>query len=275
VGEVNVAALDPNPRVNGKGLAELEAAGIKVFTGEGEQEARELYRAFSKHINTGLPFVTAKFAMSLDGKIATHTGDSRWITGPQARLRVQEMRRTSDAIMVGVNTVLADDPQLTARDAEGNPLARQPLRVVLDHNARTPHDARLLREPGRTLIVVGDPPESRTAPLLAAGAEVLRLPAAGPGMVDLRALLEVLGARGVVDLLAEGGGTVLGSLFDQGLVDRVVAFIAPRIIGGIAAPSPVGGQGNAAMSQVLALSDVKVEQVGEDTLVVGYPSPGR
>ena len=272
IGEVHVAVSDPNPRVDGKGVDELRAAGVEVYTGDGGADALELYRAFSKHIKTRLPFVTAKFAMSLDGKIATYTGESKWITGNRARRHVHEMRRRCDAIMVGVNTVVRDDPQLTARDGNGKPLARQPLRVVLDSSAGTPTDARLLHEPGGTLIAVAGPPEGRVDALRRAGAEVVPLPADGGRRVDLTALMEVLGSRGVVDLLVEGGGTVLGSLFDLGLVDRVMSFIAPRIIGGAASPSPVGGRGIDEMSRVLGLTDLSVKRLGEDIMVVGYPS---
>ncbi len=274
ISEVHVAAKDPNPRVNGRGAAELEAAGIRVYSGEQEEEAGELYEAFARHINTGMPFVTAKFAMSLDGKIATHTGDSKWITGAPARSYGQEMRRACDAIMVGANTIMRDNPQLTSRDDGGRPLERQPLRVVLDSKAGTPPDARLLQEPGHTLIAATEPPEDRVAALLDAGAEVLRLPSTRAGRVDLCALLETLGARGVVSLLVEGGGTLLGSLFDLGLVDKVAAFIAPAIIGGLSAPSPVGGAGSALMSQVVRMELRRVERIGEDILVVAYP-PAR
>ena len=271
--EVHAATLDPNPRVDGRGLAQLEAAGIKVHSGEGGEEAKELYEAFAKHIRTGLPFVTAKFAMSLDGKIATRTGDSRWITGPEARAYVHEMRRTSDAIMVGLNTVLGDDPQLTARDSEGNPLDRQPLRVVLDSLARTPPEARIFGQPGHTLVSVARADRDRMGRLADAGAEVLELPADGEGMVDLGALLQALGQRGVVSVLVEGGGTLLGSLFDLGLVDRVAAFIAPTIVGGSGALSPVGGAGAATMARSIRLGRTMTRQFGEDILVVGYPLP--
>jgi diaminohydroxyphosphoribosylaminopyrimidine deaminase/5-amino-6-(5-phosphoribosylamino)uracil reductase len=273
IGEVYVATTDPNPRVNGKGLSELEAAGIKVYRGEGEEEAGELYEAFARHVNTGLPFVTAKFAMSLDGKIATHTGDSKWVTGPPARGYVQEMRETCDAIMVGVNTVLLDNPRLTARDGDGRLLPSQPLRVILDSKARTPTDARLLNEPGLNLIAVTQSAtDDRTAALREAGAEVLQLPETVEGMVAPCALLQALGARGVVSLLVEGGGALLGSLFDLGMVDKVAAFIAPKIIGGISAPSPVGGNGSVTMSQAIDIERAKVEQIGDDVLIIGYPS---
>ena len=273
IGEVHVATADPNPRVNGKGLSELESAGIKVYCGEGEEEAGEMYEAFARHINTGLPFVTAKFAMSLDGKIATHTGDSKWVTGSPARGYVQEMRKTCDAIMVGVNTVLRDNPQLTARDMDGNPLPRQPLRVILDSKARTPTDARLLNERGLTLIATASSAaDRRISALREAGAEVLQFPETLAGMIDPCALLQALGARGVVSLLVEGGGTLLGSLFDLGMVDKVAAFIAPKIIGGISAPSPVGGNGSVSMSQAMDIERSEVEQIGDDVLIIGYPS---
>ena len=270
IGEVFVAARDPNPRVKGRGLSELESAGIKVYIDQETGEVQEIYEAFAKHVKTGIPFVTAKYAMSLDGKIATHTGDSKWVTGPAARRYVHEMRRTCDAIMVGVNTILRDDPQLTARDETGAPLPHQPLRVILDSTARTPLHARLLKEPGQTVIAVTSRATNRIAALSNAGAEVLPMTAGADGKVDLHALLQVLGGRGVVSLLVEGGGTLLGSLFDLGLVDKVVAFVAPTIIGGALAPSPVGGSGGGVMSQVARLERVRMEQVEGDILVVGY-----
>ena len=192
-----------------------------MHTGEGREDARELYEAFAKHVNTGIPFVTAKFAVSLDGKIATHTGDSKWVTGTPARSYVHGMRRASDAIMVGVNTVLRDDPQLTARDGDGKAFPNQPLRVILDSRGRTPPGARMLAEPGYTLIAVTRSPSELIVPLREAGAEVLQLPATEQGMVDPCALLQALGVRGVVSVLVEGGGTLLGSLFDLGLVDKL------------------------------------------------------
>ncbi len=274
VAEVHVAAPDPNPRINGRGMAELKAAGILVHHGEGEEEARYLYEGFAKHINTGVPFVTAKFAMSLDGKIATHTGDSRWVTGEAARGQVQEMRRTCDAIMVGVNTVLKDDPLLTARDETGQPSARQPIRVIVDSRGRTPPGARLLKEPGHTVIAVTGPSPEGVQALEEAGGEVMELPSSAEGLVDIPALLRSLGARGVVNLLVEGGGTLLGSLFDLGVVDKVAAFVAPVVIGGQSAPSPVAGEGSRSLSQAMRLERVQVHQYGEDVLIVGYPPQG-
>jgi diaminohydroxyphosphoribosylaminopyrimidine deaminase/5-amino-6-(5-phosphoribosylamino)uracil reductase len=275
IGRVHVGSIDPNPNVAGRGCAELEAAGIEVVV-ENDQEATELYRAFAKHISTGLPYVTAKFASSLDGKIATHTGDSKWVTGPEARRVVQHIRRASDAVMVGINTVLADDPQLTARDDEGNPLSRQPLRVILDARCRTPVTARLLREPGQTLIATtAEAPAGTPEALTLAGAEVFVVPSIAEGMVDLRALLSELGERGVVSLLVEGGGAVLGSLFDGEMVDEVWAFVAPLIIGGAGAASPVEGHGAVLMPQAWRLRDAQMQQIGPDWLIRGQPFRGE
>jgi diaminohydroxyphosphoribosylaminopyrimidine deaminase/5-amino-6-(5-phosphoribosylamino)uracil reductase len=269
--KVHIACIDPNPAVSGKGCRELEVAGIEVIKKEA-QEAQELYEAFARHINTCLPFVTAKFAMSLDGKIATHTGDSQWVTGPEARGLVQRMRQECDAVMVGVNTVLADDPQLTARDESGAPRQRQPLRVVLDSHARTPPDSRMLWEPGKTLIfTLGEASPEKVNELERAGAVVVATRSGPGGRVDPGEVLAELGRRDVVSLLVEGGGTVLGSLFDAGLVDKVQAFIAPVIIGGEGAASPVEGEGVSHMAKAWRLERPRLESVGADWLVTGYP----
>lgn len=269
VREVRVAVLDPNPLVNGKGVALLREGGLQVPVGEHAQEARQLIEAYAKWVVRGLPFVVAKWAMSLDGKIATESGDSRWITGEMARRRVHEMRRAADAVLVGVNTVLADDPQLTARDGEGRPLLRQPLRVVLDSKGRTPSSARCLREPGQTMIAIGCAEAARVEALQQAGAEVVKLPGQD-GRVDVAALLATLGQRGVTSLLVESGGTVMASLLERRLVDKVMAFVAPTIIGGRGASSPVGGTGFAKVAEAPRLTGVEVERLGEDLLVAGY-----
>ena len=272
---VYVAAIDPNPLVSGRGMDELRTAGIQVESPQGEDAAAaaELYEAFAKHITTGLPFVIAKFAMSLDGKIATHTGDSKWVTGTDARGLVQQMRREADAVMVGINTVLADDPQLTARDAFGCPLTRQPARVVLDTNCRMPANARMLGEPGQTIVAVSSlAPSDRISRLEGAGAEIVSCATGPDGRVDASELLVELGRRGIVNLLVEGGGAVLGSLFDANHVDKVFAFIAPVIIGGSKAASPVEGHGSPVMSQAWRLDRVRMRPVGDDWLVTGYPN---
>ena len=270
VREVHYATLDPNPLVNGRGRQQLEAAGIPVSAGDGAEASRRLNDAYCKFVTTGLPFVTAKFAASLDGRIAARGGDSKWITGEAARQEAHRMRSLSDAVMVGIGTVLADDPQLTARDALGQALPRQPMRIVVDSHGRTPLAARLFREPGPVLIACASLPEERLRAYQDAGAEVVPLPS-NDGRVDLQGLLVLLGQRQVTSVLAEGGSALLGSLFDQRLVDKVAAFIAPVIIGGDAALPAVGGQGAASMAQALQLTDVSFRQFGDDLLVTGYP----
>ena len=275
ISEVHASITDPSPRVAGRGIARLRAAGIAVQIGEGQEEAGELADPHAKYINTGLPFVTAKFAASLDGKIATRSGDSRWVTGNSARDYAHQLRAATDAVLVGIGTVLADDPRLTARDAAGGPLPRQPLRVIADSHGRLPPAAMLLAEPGKTLVAVahqeGEPGLPSLPSLQGVDAEIFCCP--GPdGRVDLNALIRELGRREITSLLVEGGGTLLGSLFDLGLVDKVVAFVAPVIIGGESAPSAVGGRGAERMSDAMRLSRVTIQQLGDDVAVIGYPA---
>ena len=270
--EVHIAVDDPNPNVAGGGAARLREAGIIVHTGEYPAhitaDARRLIEAFVKHSKTRMPFVTAKYAMSLDGKIAARTGDSKWISGEQSRGYAHLLRKRSDAIMVGINTVLADNPQLTARDSDGNALEHQPLRVVLDSHARMPHGAAMLRAPGDTLVVVADTYDNDLPAW--DGAETVSVPRGANGGVDMRALLAALGERDITGVLVEGGGAVIGSLFDLRLVDKVVAFVAPVIIGGHDAISPVAGAGIDDMTDAMRLRDVQMLRFGEDIAIIGY-----
>ena len=267
IAEVRASVVDPNPLVDGGGLSRLSEAGVRTCVGERADDACELMESYLKFITTGLPFVTAKFAVSLDGKLATRSGDSKWITGEESRRYVHQMRAASDAIMAGVNTVLADDPQLTARNEEGIAHIRQPLRVLVDSRGRTPRQARLLSEPGQTLVAVARADAITSRKLR--DAEIESIPGHN-GSVDLARLLEILGQRSITSVLVEGGGTLLGSLFDRGLVDKVVAFIAPTIVGGKAAPGPVAGIGVERMTDAMPLHRVKVMRFGRDVAVVGY-----
>jgi len=270
VAAVHFPILDPDPQVRGRGRDELAAAGIAVHVGEGEDEACRLYEAYIKHRTTGLPFVIAKFAASLDGRIAAPSGESRWISGPEAREWAHRLRAEIDAILCGANTIVVDDPQLTARPG-GRESARQPLRVVADGRGRTPASARVLQGPGRTLIATSDRSHRGwRAAMEAAGAEVLVLPRQGDSL-DLGALLRVLGERGVVSLLVEGGGVIIGSLFDHGLVDKVQAIIAPIIVGASDAPAAVAGAGARRLADAWRLREPTVERLGEDVLITGYP----
>jgi len=269
---VHMAMLDPNPSVSGRGKDELERKGIKVYLGEHEEEAKEINEAYIKFITTGIPFVTAKFAVSLDGKIATRKGDSRWISGREARKYVHCLRYTTDAIMAGVNTVLADDPHLTTRcsGGRGGTARKQPLRVIVDGEGRTPLTARIFNEPGKTLLALGKVAKpGEKAAFAQAGAEILELPTAEV-LVDLGKLLEALGRWEITSVLVEGGGILLGSLFDHGLVDKVIAFIAPIIIGGAEAKTAVVGKGVDKVAESFRLERVRVEKLGDDLMVSGY-----
>lgn len=268
IAAVHASIVDPNPRVSGRGFAALRGAGISVVEGEGREEAAELIAPHTVFITTGMPMVTLKFAMSLDGKIATRAGDSKWITCEESRRYVHRLRARSDAIVAGIGTALADDPQLTARDENDEPLSRQPLRVVVDSRGSLRPDARMLSQPGGTLVAVSEISESRRDALESAGAEIFLAPGSD-GRVDLRALLAELGRRGLTSVLVESGGILAGALMDARLARRVVAFVAPVIIGGDRAPSPVGGQGATLMSDAMRLSGVRIERFGDDVAVIG------
>lgn len=273
VAVVYVAAKDANPLVNGDGMRALDAAGITtVADGRHAQAAQELVEAHTKFILTGMPFVTVKFAASLDGKIATRTGHSKWITGDRARDYGHRVRASSDGVMVGINTVLADDPELTARPG-GRGRARQPVRIVVDSRARTPLHARVLSAKGTCIIAVSDSAEeANVRDLEGRGALVMRCSGHGP-RVDLQILLHKLAQMGYINLLVEGGGTLIGSLMDLGLVDKVLAFFAPVILGGEGAHTAVSGLGAARIEQGRWLSDVTLRRLGADILVKGYVRP--
>jgi diaminohydroxyphosphoribosylaminopyrimidine deaminase/5-amino-6-(5-phosphoribosylamino)uracil reductase len=268
VGRVVVATTDPNPHVAGRGIAALRAAGIEVVTGILEAPATTLNRVFLTAMRTGRPHVTLKAAATLDGKIADIHGASKWITGEAARLEARRLRSEADAIIVGIGTVLADDPALTVR-LDG-PWPRQPLRVVLDSKARTPITAKLIAgdPPGHAFVAVGaEAPEARVRALEAAGAQVVRCPGAD-GRVSPADLLAALAAREVRGVLVEGGAEVAAAFLEAGLVDRVAMFLAPLVLGGTKAPSVVAGAGRE-LKRAVALEGVEVRRIGDDVLVEG------
>jgi diaminohydroxyphosphoribosylaminopyrimidine deaminase/5-amino-6-(5-phosphoribosylamino)uracil reductase len=272
ISEVHMALIDPNPLVSGKGLKTLKAAGIKTFVGQYEERAREINEGYIKYITTSIPFVIAKFAMSLDGKIATKTGDSKWISSDESLKFVHYFRHIVDAVMVGANTVVADDPQLSARgcSGKGGKTKLQPLRVIVDGRGRTPISARVFKEPGKTLVAVAKPLNAKAAEhFKKTGAEIVELPAE-KGVIDLKELLTVLGKREVTSVLVEGGSTLFGSLFDSGLIDKVLAFVSPTIIGGDEAKTAVGGSGVRKIADALRLKRVKIMEFGDDVLISGY-----
>lgn len=250
----------------------MRKAGLEVRGGVLEEECRRLNEDYAKWVTKGLPFVILKAALSLDGKIATRTGASRWITGKEARAFGHGLRASVDAIMVGVETVLKDDPLLTARPRKGP--RRSPLRVILDSRLRTPPTAKVLTarsSAGTILVATEEAPLRRRRRLEKAGARVWIVPGRD-GLVSLRALLRRLGREGCVSVLVEGGSEVHASLLAEGLADKVLFFIAPLILGGRAAPGPVGGLGVREPSEGVHLDRVSVQRLGEDILVEGYIS---
>jgi diaminohydroxyphosphoribosylaminopyrimidine deaminase / 5-amino-6-(5-phosphoribosylamino)uracil reductase len=256
---VVISMADPDERMRGAGVKALENAGVRTTVGVHQQRAERLNEFYVKHRLSGRPFVSAKFAISLDGKIATRTGESRWISGEESRQHGHRLRHRHDAILVGINTVIADDPELTARLDGQDP--RQPLRIVLDSNLRIRQSARVVGT--NTLIAT-------TKPGRVGLAESLKLPATPEGRVSLPDLLDELGRRNVISVLVEGGGEVHAAFFGEGLVDKVYAYVAPKLIGGREAPGPLGGEGIARLSEATGLTDVDVTRLGDDVLISGY-----
>lgn len=270
VARVVVGTLDPLEARRAQGARVLRGAGVEVVVAEGrEAEAcRELNGPFLTWARTGRPQVTLKLATSLDGRIATATGESRWITGPPARERVHRMRADHDAVAVGVNTALTDDPRLTARDVEGP--VRQPARVVFDTSARLPVDSALATgaDEAPVLVIGGaDAPPERVTALERLGVEVRRLE--GSPRERLLGALELLGRRQIQSVLIEGGAVLGGALLDAGLVDRVAWFLAPMLIGGIGAPGALGGAGVLRLADAPRLIEPEMSRVGDDVLLTG------
>lgn len=267
VSRVVVAMTDPNPKVAGKGIAILQEAGIQVTTGVLEQEARQLNEVFLKWITTGLPFVALKTAMTLDGKIATAAGQSQWITNEASRYETHRLRDVYDGILVGINTALADNPSLTTRLKEYQ--GRNPVRIVVDSRARLPLESKLVTDgAARTIVAVtAGAPADRVEALRSAGVEIIV--AGNGGHVDMHSLMEQLGAMKIASVLVEGGGSVNFSLLQAGLVDRVYAFIAPKLVGGRNALTPVEGDGFRELKDAVELEDIQLRQLGSDVLLTG------
>jgi diaminohydroxyphosphoribosylaminopyrimidine deaminase/5-amino-6-(5-phosphoribosylamino)uracil reductase len=270
VGRVIIATRDPNPRVTGGGIEFLTARGVEVSEGLLAGEARRLNETWFHWVATGRPWVVAKAACSLDGKIATVAGESQWLTSEAARALGHRLRHRLDAIVVGIGTVLADDPQLTTRLPRGP--GRDPIRIVLDSRLRLPLTSRLLHldsEAPTWVACTSQAPAAARRALTAEGAEVLVLPP-DDGRVPLPALLDLLGTRQVQSLLVEGGAETLGAFFDQGLVNQFYFFYAPKILGGRKAPGMVGGAGIPHLGGAHIARDLRVRRLGVDLLVSGY-----
>lgn len=267
VKRVVIATTDPNPLVAGKGIEKLKRAGIDVTVGVLKEEADELNRVFFHYITTKTPFVTLKYASSLDGKIATKTGDSKWITSEEARCDVHRYRALHDAILVGVNTVIADDPSLTVRLPEGG---KNPIRLILDTHLRTPLHANVIQDgEAETWLIVGsEVPTERMA--LYESSHVRVIPMHTPE-ITIRELLHMLGAQKITSVFVEGGSRVHDSFIRAGAVQEIVAYVAPKMIGGSEAKTPVGGIGFANMTDVLELTIKRVETIGPDIKIIAAP----
>lgn len=269
VARVFAAMQDPNPVVNGRGFALLRAAGIKVRVGLLGDDAARLNEVYCKHVTSGMPHVTLKIGMSLDGKTATRTGDARWITGEASRRRVHELRNEVDAVLVGIGTILADDPDLTCRLPDTD--CRHPDRVIVDSHLRIPSKAKVLshRNRGRTILVAGPhAEEARLRELRGAGATVIVADGA-ERRVELKSALAQLYHLGITSVLIEGGSEIAASSLDAGLVDKLVFFIAPLLIGGREAPPVIGGRGAGLLANATRLHDVRWSAVGDDLMVEG------
>lgn len=262
---VVVGSGDPNPKVAGKGIGILRAAGIEVTQGVLTEECTALNDVFFHYISTGRPLVVLKYAMTLDGKLAAYTGASQWITGPEARAHVHRQRGRYRAILVGVGTVLADDPQLTCR-LEGG---RSPLRIICDTHLRTPLTAQAVRTAGEvpTLLATCCREEEKLRPYRESGCDILPLPPGKNGGVDLSALLTALGQREVDSVLVEGGAGIHWSFLEAGLADKVQAYLAPKLLGGQTAKGPIGGRGFPHPDQAVRLTPPVLTRLGEDILL--------
>ncbi len=269
---VYIGTIDPNPLVAGRGIGKLEKGGIEVQRGILELECKRLIAPFSCHILTGNPFTIYKAALTLDGNTATSTGDSQWVSGEKSRLAVHRLRDRVEAIMVGVNTVLSDDPLLNTRLPEGG--GRDPLRVVVDSQLRMPVECRMLKQTStaKTLVATISTDQDKISNLQAAGAEVITFPAID-GKVSLAALWQELGRQKVQKLLLEGGAGLAGAALSAGLIQQLMLFVAPKILGG---SSPFGlfpGSGCPRMAEAINLVDISYAEIGEDLLITGDIPP--
>jgi diaminohydroxyphosphoribosylaminopyrimidine deaminase/5-amino-6-(5-phosphoribosylamino)uracil reductase len=264
---VVIGMKDPNPLVQGRGVEILQHSGIEVTLGVLEEECQRLNEAFSKYIRKKEPFVTLKVATTLDGRIATREGESKWISNEDSRRLVYRLRDGMDGVIVGIGTILKDDPRLTARIPKG----KDPCRIILDSRLRIPEDAQVLHEPfAKTIIAATEKvPADKVERLNHRGIQVLKLDS-DDGRVNLFSLLRHLGEMGMMNLLVEGGSQVNGSFLDQGLIDKVLFFLGPKLLGDPQALGIFGGKGSADLQRAVSLRDLRIKKIGGDLLVEGY-----
>ena len=269
VNRVVVAMQDPNPKVAGSGIKRLQAAGIEVETGILEQEAARLNEVFLKHIQTGLPFIASKTAMTLDGKIATTTGDSKWISNEKSRHYVHQLRNQYQGIMVGIGTVMHDDPRLNTRLETSS--KRDPVRVIIDTRLDIPVQSRIVQsaEQQKTMVFCGQQVDDvKCKAIEKQGVEIYRVDSCGE-LLSMQQVFEKLYERGLCSILVEGGASLNGTLLQKRWLDRVYCFIAPKIIGGYSAPGPFGGAGCEKISQSIRVVEREIHSFGEDLMITG------
>lgn len=264
---VIIATLDPNPKVSGNGVKILKKAGIEVISGIREQESKKMNEVFNKFIVEKRPFITLKSGITLDGKVATHTFNSKWITSEESRQDVHHLRNENMAILVGINTVIKDNPALTARIPNG----RNPIRIVLDSTLKIPLESQLVTDrQAKTWIFTSNNYDSKMKKKLEAlGIEVFVT--SSEKSVDPLEVIQVLGEKGVASLIIEGGGNVNASFLERELIDKVVLYFAPKLIGGRTAPTFLEGDGFELMSDAVELTNIDIERIGKDVKFVGYP----
>jgi diaminohydroxyphosphoribosylaminopyrimidine deaminase / 5-amino-6-(5-phosphoribosylamino)uracil reductase len=262
-------SMDLNPLVSGKGIEILKQSGIQVDTGIMQQEAAALNEAFKHYIVTGRPFVTLKTASTLDGKISSYNGHSEWITGREAREQVHNLRHRNDAILVGIGTVLADNPSLTTRLPQGE--GNHPIRVILDSTLKIPYTSKLLKDKKTPIIIFATSKADieKKKELEAMGVEVILT---SGDRINLHEVLDILGKRQITSILVEGGSEVNGSFLEENLINKVITYISPKILGGKSGITSFGGLGYENMGKALKLKNVKVSMVGEDIKIVGTPT---
>ncbi|MDD2370477.1 MAG: bifunctional diaminohydroxyphosphoribosylaminopyrimidine deaminase/5-amino-6-(5-phosphoribosylamino)uracil reductase RibD [Firmicutes bacterium] len=270
--KVVIGMMDPNPKVAGKGIGILKKNNIEVVVGVLENEAKQLNEIFIKYITENRPFTYLKYGMTLDGKIATTTGDSKWITNDKSRQEVHKIRNKVGAIMVGIGTILADDPSLNTRIKNISGKCHDPIRIIVDSECRIPPTAKVLHlnSQSKTIVAVtkkADP--LKIGEVLATGAEVLIVDQKDE-RVNLNSLIKILGEKGIDSILIEGGSELSYSVLAESLIDKVMAFISPKIIGGARAPTPVGGKGINLIKDAIELKKVKRKVYGQDIMIEGY-----
>jgi len=277
--KVFIAMKDPNPKVFGQGIKELQKNGVEIATGLLEQKARRLNEAYIKYTTSGTPFVILKVAMTLDGKIADSEGNSRWITDEKARTIVHKMRSSVDAVMTGIGTVKADNPSLTVRHYKKRDI-KNPKRIVIDPGLESPLDYNIFNIPPETIVVasktilekMGSALEEKKNALIKKGVQVLEYEGE---KVDLSLLMKKFGEMGICSLMIEGGSSLSASCLNSGIVDKVVFFIAPKMLGGRHSIPAIGGTYSRSLNESLGIKDIKITRVGQDIMIVGYVASAK